>query len=275
MIATTLRGALAHYILYKRLGAGTVGWYTRVVSVYCHWAGGDVPLQNFNGETISKMLVDKERDGRSAYYLKSLRGGLVAFLREIREGQPVERVRSIKTPPLDPHALSAAEVERLLAACSSLPADRRWLYVLMLSLGYYTGLDAADILKLERKSIGSDGSIYFRRGKTGQPIHVRIPSDVLTIIDAKCPKRGPIIQLGVSRERFRQVVRELFDEAGLVGSFKTLRKSAGSLVEQQQPGKGHQHLGNTRAIFEKHYEAKRITRHDPTMPPKIKLPRAS
>ena len=69
MIATTLKGALKHYTLYRTLSAGTVAWYSRVVSVYCHWAGGDVPLQDFNGDAISRMLLDKERDGRSPYYL--------------------------------------------------------------------------------------------------------------------------------------------------------------------------------------------------------------
>lgn len=55
--------------------------------------------------------------------------------------------------------------------------------------------------------------------------------------------------------------------AGLFGTFKRLRKSSGSLVEAAAPGMGHKHLGNTRAIFEKHYEARRLTRPHPTLPP--------
>lgn len=271
MIATTLRGALAHYTLYRTLSAGTVNWYSRVISVYCHWAGGDVPLADFNGDSISRLLLDKEQAGRSPYYLKSLRGGLVAFLREIREGQPVERVRSVRTPPLEPHALSPAEVERLLAAVDSLPPGSRPVYRLMIGLGYFTGLDAADILKLERRHIAADGSIFFRRGKTGSPIFVRIPPELVAMIDEHCPRKGQLIRLNVSREWFRRVMARLFERAGLQGSFKTLRKSAGSLVEQQSPGTGHRHLGNTRAIFERHYESKRITRGEPTMPPPIRL----
>lgn len=272
MIASTLKGALKHYTLYRTLAAGTVAWYSRVVSVYCHWAGGDVPLQEFNGDSISRLLLDKEQAGRSPYYLKSLRGGLVAFLREVREGQPVERVRSIKTPPLDPHALTPAEVERLLKACDSLPEASRWRYRLMICLGYYTGLDAADIWKLERRSIAADGSLYIRRGKTGTAVFVRIPQDVLDLIDQHCSRKGQMIRMGVSREWFRRVIAGLFAKAGLCGSFKTLRKSAGSLVEQHSPGTGHRHLGNTRAIFERHYESRRITRGEPTMPPVIRLP---
>src|ERR1041385_6424189 len=104
MIASTLRGALARYTLYRALAPETVAWYSRAVSVYCRWAGGDVPLQEFTGQRISEMLLAKQRAGRSAYYVKSLRGCLVALLRDIRGDAPIERVRSIRTPKLDPTA---------------------------------------------------------------------------------------------------------------------------------------------------------------------------
>jgi integrase len=271
MIATTLRGALAHYILYHTLAAETIAWYSRVVSVYCHWADGDVPLGDFNGESISQMLLDKERAGRSPYYLKSLRGGLVAFLREIKQGQPVERVRTIKTPPLDPHALEPEEIEKLLLECNKLPPEIRWRYKLMILLGYYTGLDRADICRMERRSIASDGSIFFRRGKTGSAIYVRVALDVPPLIDKHCPRTGPILKMWCSKETFRKRMREIFAGAGLCGTFKTIRKSSGSLVEQQSPGTGHRHLGNTRSVFERHYEKKLLTRNKPTMPPQIKI----
>lgn len=274
MIATTLRGALNHYTLYRQLAPETVAWYARAVSVFCSWAGGDIPIQEFNGERISQMLLHKQRAGCSAYYVKSLRGGLVALLREVRGDGPIERVRSVRTPPLDPAALTPREVERLLKACYELPIECRWRYTLMILLGYYTGLDASDIWRIERKHIDSDGSIFFRRGKTGAPVFVRIPPDVVELVDRHCPSRGRIIVMGVSREWFRKTIRGIFDRAKLRGSFKTLRKSAGSLVEQASPGTGHKHLGNTRAIFEKHYESHRITRGIPTMPPLLSHPDA-
>jgi len=272
MIAATLKGALNHYTLYRTLAPETVAWYSRAVSVYCTWAGGDVPLASFNGQTISEMLLAKQRAGRSAYYVKSLRGGLVALLREVRGDAPVERVRSVKTPPLDPHGLTPAEVERLVKQCDSLPPEARWRYRLMILLGYYTALDAADIWRLERKHIDRRGWIAFRRGKTGSLIFVAIPPEVVAEIDRHCPRKGPLIRMGVSKEWFRRVIAGLFARAGLQGTFKTLRKTSASLVESEQPGMGHKHAGNTRAIFEKHYDVRRLTREKPTMPPKIKLP---
>lgn len=272
MIATTLKGALTHYTLYRTLAPETVAWYARAVSVYCSWAGSDVPLQDFNGQRISEMLLDKQRAGRSAYYVKSLRGGLVALLREVRGESPVERVRSIRCPPLDPHALKPAEVEWLLVAVASLPPASRWRYRLMIALGYYTGLDACDIWRIELKHFGRDGSLFFRREKTGSPVYVRVPPEVMAEIHEHCPRKGPILKMGVSKEWFRRVIAGLFAKAKLQGTFKTLRKSSGSGVEDEHPGTGHKHLGNTRAIFERHYESKRITRGKPTMPPKIRMP---
>lgn len=266
-----MKGTLDRYLLFHTLKAETVDWYRRIVSVYCTWAGGDVPIDHFTGESISQMLLDKERAGRSPYYLKSLRGGLVALLGELRGSATRERVRTIKTPPLDPQGLLPEEVEKLLKACHALPAHRRVLFRLMIALGYYTGLDACDIWKLERRHIGRGGEIFFRRGKTGSPVFVKIPQALVDEIDAHCPKRGPLIRLGVGRERFRQVMATLFTAAGLSGTFKTIRKTSGSLVEQATPGTGHKHLGNTRAIFEKHYDVKKLTRAVPTMPPPVGL----
>lgn len=273
MIASTLKGALTRYTLYRQLAPETVAWYSRAVSVFCGWAGGDVPLAEFNGQRISEMLLDKQRAGRSAYYVKSLRGGLVALLRDVRGDAPIERVRSVKPSPLDPHALTVVEVERLLLAVESLPEGSRWRYRLMICLGYYTGLDAADIWRIERRHISDDGSLFFRRGKTGSPVFVQLPPDVVEEIDRYCLRKGAMIRMGVSKEWFRRVMATLYARARLTGTFKTLRKSSGSLVEQASPGTGHKHLGNTRAIFERHYESKRITRDKPTMPPRIRLPK--
>jgi integrase len=270
MIATTLKGWLSRYTLYRTLAPETVAWYGRVVSVYCTWAGGDVLLQDFNGQRISELLRDKEQAGRSLHYVKSLRGGLVALQRDIRGDEPIERVRSVRTPQLDPNGLTPAEVERLLNAVDELPPASRWRYRLMILLGYYTGLDACDIWRIERKHIDSKGGIYFRRRKTGSLVYVRIPPEVVSLIDKHCERNGPMIRMGVSKEWFRRVIGGLFLRAKLNGTFKTLRKSSGSLVERDSPGNGHKHLANSSAIFEKHYKVRRLMKMKPTMPPKIR-----
>lgn len=273
MIATTLRGALENYLLYRDLATETADWYRRIVSVYTAWAGGEVPLESFNGEQISRLLADKQRQGRRPSYVKSLRNGLVAVLREIRGAAPVERVRSVRVPPFEPEAWTGEEVERLLLACNRMPAASRKRWVKIVAAGYYTGLDRCDLEKIKRRDITDDGSIYWRRSKTKKPVLVAIPLPLLETIDSESPGQNDFVfKMGITKEWFRRVFAGIVRRARLCGTFKKLRKTSGSSVEAANPGKGHQHLGNTRAIFERHYEAKKLTQAKPTMPDEIKLP---
>jgi integrase len=271
MHATTLREAVEQYILFHDLSCETAAWYRRVGSVFAGWAGRDVLLDDFNGEQISRLLLAKRDAGRSAHYVKSLRNGLVALLREIRGDAPIERVRSIRTDPLDPQAWTPQEVERLLEACEAMPAASRWRWRLTIAVAYYTGLDRCDLWRLERQHISPDGLIRFRRQKTKSPVCVALPPEVVLAIDAHCPAAGPILHLQITPEWFRAVFAGIVRRAGLVGTFKKFRKTSGSLVERDNPGRGHKHLGNTRAIFERHYEVREITRADAAMPPKIRF----
>jgi len=268
MIAMTLRAALDSYILYHQLAPETINWYCRAVKAFTGWAGGDVPLSEFNGEAISRMLLDKHREGLSAFYVRSLRSALVAILHDVRGGE-AERVRSVKTPTLDPHGLTPEEVGRLIAQCAALPLHLRYKCEALLELGYYSGLDPKDIWRMERADIWPGGEIFFRRGKTGAAVFVKIPPELLAMIDAHFPAEGPLLKGFIGRDYFRHIVRRLFCAAGLKGSFKTLRKSSGSLVEQECPGKGCRHLGNSATIFKRHYEVKRLIMSEPTMPPPI------
>jgi hypothetical protein len=57
----------------------------------------------------------------------------------------------------------------------------------------------------------------------------------------------------VGEEHFRVEFAKIVKAAGLVGTFKKLRKSSGSRAEQLNAGSGHVHLGNSRRVFEQHY----------------------
>lgn len=267
----TLTSHLNQFLLFRDLKPDTAAWYRRIVSVYCGWAGCDVPLCDFCGSGISQLLQAKQAAGRSPSYVKSLRNGLVALLRELRGNDPIERVRGVKVPNPEPAAWSAAEVERLIAVCDSLPKVDRWHWRTLIAAAYYTGLDRCDLERIERRNILAGGVLPFRRGKTDKPVVVAIPADLLAEIDRRCPAAGPIWPRRTSKEWFRRRFARLVKLAGLVGTFKTLRKSSGTGVDIVAPGHGHEHLGNTRAIFERHYRARALVPHKPTMPPRVRL----
>jgi len=270
----TLTQALNNYLLDHTLATDTAAWYRRVVSVYCTWAGRDVALSKFTGETISRCLLDKQAAGRSLHYVKSLRGGLVAVLRAIRGDSPVERVRTIKVPALEPEGWTVAEVRLLLSpGCDGMTEGSRFKWELCINLGHYTGLDRCDIERLEQKHFSDNGALIYRRRKTGAAPTSGIPRRLLRLIRTRCPQRGPICKMHISKEWFRKIFGTIVERAGLQGTFKKLRKSSGSQVEEAHPGKGHKHLANSRTIFERHYEVRSLTRLRPTMPRTIRLPR--
>jgi integrase len=269
MIAHTLRGALENYLLYHDLAAGSVDWYRRIVSVFCGWAGRDVPVAEFNGEQISRLILAKQAAGRSPYYLRSLRNGLVALMHDLRGDGPRERVRGVRCPPLDPDGWSAEDVSLLLSrGCASMPPASRDKWRLCIELAYYTGLDRADIENLEQKHFAANGALLYRRRKTGQPVSGGVPLDLLAKI-RQLP-RGPVCRMGITPEWFRRVFSGIVARSGLFGTFKKLRKSSGSSVERLEPGRGHKHLGNTRAIFERHYEVRRLSQAGPTLPERLR-----
>ena len=73
-------------------------------------------------------------------------------------------------------------------------------------------------------------------------------------IDASFPPDRELIwplwgRLGCWRRAAKRLVRA----AGLPGSIGRLRHSSGTAVEIKHPGRGHEHLGNTRAVFERNY----------------------
>ena len=88
---------------------------------------------------------------------------------------------------------------------------RRWQFLLMLLLGYYTGLDAADGLAgtkaypqrwldiLSSRQDWQRGVCSSAAGCFGA--------------DESIASRGPLVRMGVGKERFRQVMRGLFDHA--------------------------------------------------------------
>lgn len=273
MIATTLRGALENYLLYRDLASETVAWYRRIVSVFVGWAGADVPLAEFNGEQISRMILHKRELGRSPHYLRSLRNGLVALMHDIRGDGPRERVRGVRCPPLEPEGWTAAEVELLLSkGCQDMPPASQAKWRLCIALAYYTGLDRCDIERLEQKHFAANGALLLRRRKTNGASTGGVPPELLAAIRSDCPTRGPICCMGVTPEWFRNVFGRIVKRAGLFGTFKKLRKTSGSSVERLEPGRGHKHLGNTRAIFERHYEVRRLSQPEPTLPERIKMP---
>ncbi len=266
---------LKEYMLLRELRPSTEKQFKTFIGVFLSWVGEkDFPIEQFTGAKISEFLAFKQAAGCSDHYRRSLRNHLKAIHRFSRDYQNCDKIRPVKLGELNPATWTTEQVEKLVSACDELRYRERDFWRTFILVGYYSGLNAIDIHRLAKADIDRAGYIVFSRSKTGKRVFVGIPPELASEVLAKAPEEGPIWPLKISDEAFRQKFRNLVRWAGIpAGSFKRLRKTSGTLVELNSPGKGHRHLGNTKAIFEAHYEDQKVTNPDPTMPPLLNLNR--
>lgn len=303
MIPATL---VDSYCLKNDLKASTEEYYRRIASVYNRWwqeklasgegvscprqsaiktaslpAGQSQPdtfppdgqsstpfASSFTPDTLSQFLSDQQRLGKSSHYRKSLRGGLRALLRHADERFADCRVRPVRTDTIEPEAWTAEEVGQLVAAVEQVfhgkptsPADCHYWRTIIL-VAYYTGASQIDIHHLCVRNFRKDGLVRYTRSKTGKQVITAVPVSFL----ADLPTGNPLWPLKTSVETFRIDFARIVKKAGLVGTFKKLRKSSGTSVDDLHPGRGHEHLGNTRRVFEMHYRAASLIDAKPILP---------
>lgn len=238
---------LESYLLSRELKPNSERWYREVASLFTHWAKED-SADTFTAENISRFLAEKQQSGLSSYYRKSLRNGLVALLRFHGDSG---KVRPVKLSTLEHETWTREEVGKLIAAVATVirTDGGRVYWRTLIEAAYWSGLSQCDLHNLERRHIGRDGTVRGERQKTGKPFLTYIPPELI----AHAKHSGPIWPLQTSGEYFRRTFAKIVQAAGLVGTFKTLRKSSGTSVERLHPGQGHRHLANSRAVFERHY----------------------
>lgn len=288
MIPATL---VDSYCLKNDLKASTEEYYRRIASVYNRWwqeklaseegsrsqakSQSQSPTdtyspagQTFTPDTLSQFLSDQQRLGKSSHYRKSLRGGLRALLRHADERFADCRVRPVRTDMIEPEAWTAEEVGQLVAAVEQVfhgkptsPADCHYWRTIIL-VAYYTGASQIDIHHLCVRNFRKDGLVRYTRSKTGKQVVTAVPVSFL----ADLPTGNPLWPLKTSVETFRIDFARIVKKAGLVGTFKKLRKSSGTSVDDLHPGRGHEHLGNTRRVFEMHYRAASLIDAKPILP---------
>ena len=258
MPTETLAALLDDYLLANDLEQTTEAWYRRIVNVFSEWHAKDLTASGIVPETLSRFLRDM-RAGHSTYYCKSLRSGLLAVL-----GEHIDRrkVRTIKLDRLRPNSWTQAELERLIASVNVLPAYKRPYYVRVCLFAWYTGLSKGDLHLIARANFDEDGTLLFERHKTGEEVVAWVPPHLLDGL----AMLGPLFPRLWSDEQFRKDFKRMVAAAGLVGTFKTLRKSSGTQAEILT-GRGHEHLANSRKVFEQHYlDRKRVHREPVRFP---------
>lgn len=246
MTTSTVWEVLGDYVLTHELRESTADFYRRVVSCLCTWHGGDVLADEFTVELCSRFLMFKQQAKLTSPYRRSLRNGLRALLNHAGR---VGKLRPVRLHLDEPDSWTPEEISRLVDA-----APNEW-WRQVIELAYYTGLSQCDLHECTREAIRG-GVLHWRRRKTGEPVYVPIPENLL----CRLPPSGPLVGLPFSEEWFRKLFAKIVTAAGLVGTFKKIRKSAGTSVESLYPGAGHLFLSNSRKVFELHYMTRKSCR---------------
>ena len=267
----TIVDLVESYILARELADATTDYYRKLAKVLCSWAKRRIDESEFTVELANRFLRDKQAAGRSSYYRKSLRNGLRALLGfHLGHAASIRgQLRPVKLDDLNPACWTTDEVNRVIDACKFVRGAERQEYLRsLIAVAYYTGLSQVDLHRLERRDFDAKGVVRTKRSKTGRRVVAVVSPSVLLMLDAR-PSRGPLWPIATSREAFRRVFARVVKRAGLRGSFKTLRKSSGTAVERLHPGRGHEHLANSRQIFERHYLDPSHDDRQPLVPPEL------
>lgn len=259
------------YSLLRDVRPGTLRQYVIVADLVERWAGRPVRLDELDEQSVSEWLRDYSATVKP-HTVKGKKSMLLALWRAAADdglaSEPTaRRVRRVRVPELVPTAWTKAEVEQLLATVAGLPRRHRcglrrsvW-WDLAVRVAWDSGLRWGDLVALRVDSIGQGGTVSLTQSKTAKVSTFRLSATTLEVLRATlavCP-RDLVCPWPASGETFRDQFALIVQKAGIrAGTWKWIRRGSGSDVEQQLPGAGHRHLGNTRAVFDRSYADPKI-----------------
>ena len=259
------------YGLLRDVKPGTLRQYTIAADLFERWAGRPVPLAELDEKSVSAWLRDYSQTVK-AHTVRGKKAMVLALWRAAADDglcdEPsARRVRRVRCPDQSVTAWTKAEVEQLLATASKLPRRHRcglrrsqW-WDLAIRVAWDSGLRWGDLIALRVDSVRPDGAVSWVQSKTGKLSSFRLSKSTLEALARTleaCP-RTLVCPWPASGETFRDQVERIVAKAGIrAGTWKWIRRGSGSDVELQAKGCGHEHLGNTAAVFRQFYEDRTI-----------------
>lgn len=237
------------------------------------WAGRPLEVFDFSEDLVRRFLSDFRRTHAGAT-TNSRRRDLLAVWQCAYDEDYIDRpprrgkIRRAKEQPTIPEAWTPAQVASILESSQedrtpiggiSAPA---WLRSLLLLL-YDTGARLGEALAVESADLSlAECWVIFRSTKTGRERWAAIHEETAAACRAIYEPDRPLVwPLGITRQQLDRRFRKILKRAGVRYRpgvlFRTMRRSSGTLIEAAG-GDGAKHLGNTRAVFERHYRDPRF-----------------
>lgn len=285
---TTVREFIRAYAAKQDVSNGYRAQLIFAINSFAKFLNREPLLCDLTELNINEWLLALKEQGLAADTRKSRRRNIRTLASDaarcglIKPVNPDMLVR-IKSLPTLPDGLSREEARRIVVSVmnANKTKDIRWL-----SHRYSTGLSRrqfwlpyllacwdtaapADLRHLRWRDIEPDGFVSTIRHKTGKPLQWQLSDATMRAIrEISEPARDLVFPLWGGINVFRVDARHIITKiAGLKHrSLGDFRSGAGTDVEGCT-GNGHQLLGNSRNVFEKHYKIDRL------MPRKAVAPR--
>lgn len=249
------RGVSAKYSEHLRLAARALG----------RTAGQPLQTGDLSASVVNRHLERLlERERSDSHRANQRRLLLTLWRHAARRGlapplPDMEDVASVRVRQQLVECWTVAEVRRLVDTaesgpgfCGGIPARLYWPSYFRAA--WDTGLRGVDLRAVRIGAPAAQFAIV--QHKTGRRIWLQLRPATLAAIEtcvSAQPGRAMVWPLFGRIETWRKAARQIVRAAGLPGSIGRLRASSGTDVETHHPGWGHRHLGNSAAVFERHY----------------------
>jgi integrase len=251
------------------------------------WLGGDATLDRLESGTFNRWVTELRESGMALNTVDGYRRCVLCIWRDAYESElmdnPPLRIKRLKKPRIVVEAFNHAEIAAILAAADKLRGylpngiKRSSFMRAAILVAYCSGLRRGDILRMKRSQVRDDGSVTVLQRKTGYPVRVKLSADALEAVRKLEPDDDDdrLLPWAFTPNRLQTTFNVLVKAAGVrKGSFRWLRRSAGSYAESVQPGGGARLLGHRdERMFRRHYEDHDITQVNVIEPPPIALPK--
>jgi hypothetical protein len=270
---------LERYLSAREVSASYAAQLRHALAMLERFHGSDLDLSDLHPELLNAWLTDAAKRGLSDETRRSRRRMALTLWRDAADlglVAPPRRVMRVSQRDRINTAWNLEDMTRLLSACDQLTKfyshgiSKRLYWRSYIMTAWDSGLRGCDLRRLMRTGIRTDGCVTIIQHKTGRRLRCRLRPETVTAINATFPPaRELCFPMWGRLEAWRREAARLLRLSGLAGSIGQLRHSSGTAVEHDHPGHGHEHLGNTRAVFERHYLDLDQVAFDRPLPPAI------
>jgi integrase len=268
-----------HYFVERDIRHSTRLFFIVKAGVFGRWLERPPLIADLNAATINAFITH-----RLAVCSRETVRGERAVLRALWQfahdayllDAPPSRIKPLKRERKIVEGWDRDQIRKLLEAADALTgrirgtfAQRADYWRAVVLVAYDTGLRAGDLQQLPASCMRQAGPITVIQSKTREPVETAIGDDAVAACKKiMAPGRNQPFAI-IGRRSFFEGFAAICKAAGLDGRARMLRRTSGSLVERDNPGQGHKHLGNGRDVFVRHYDVLRLSGRGPMLPPRL------